>query len=58
MVLLSVPDSEPTLASSELFYKFEQGPEPWLANVQDQRNLLNCHLGECGPTPDEGEKGA
>uniref|UniRef100_A0A5G2QL50 Zinc finger protein 862 n=1 Tax=Sus scrofa TaxID=9823 RepID=A0A5G2QL50_PIG len=37
---------EPTLASSELFYKFEQGPEPWLANVQDQRNLLNCHPGK------------
>ncbi|KAK2505954.1 hypothetical protein MC885_001649 [Smutsia gigantea] len=40
-VPLSVPDSGPTIANPELFYKFERGPEPWLGNVQGQRNLLS-----------------
>ncbi|XP_057587780.1 zinc finger protein 862 isoform X2 [Hippopotamus amphibius kiboko] len=36
----------PTIASPELFYKFERGPEPWLAKVQGQRNLLSPHPGK------------
>ncbi|XP_008064175.2 zinc finger protein 862 [Carlito syrichta] len=33
----------PTVANSELFYKFEQGPEPWLGSIQHQRRLLEHH---------------
>nr|XP_035978522.1 zinc finger protein 862 isoform X2 [Halichoerus grypus] len=36
----------PTIANPELFYKFEQGPEPWLGNVQGQRNVLSHHPGK------------
>nr|XP_012641540.1 zinc finger protein 862 isoform X6 [Microcebus murinus]XP_012641541.1 zinc finger protein 862 isoform X6 [Microcebus murinus] len=36
----------PTVANPELFYKFGQGPEPWLGNVQDQRSLLDRHPGK------------
>nr|XP_025710653.1 zinc finger protein 862 isoform X4 [Callorhinus ursinus] len=36
----------PTIANPELFYKFEQGPEPWLGNVQSQRNVLSHHPGK------------
>eukprot|EP00069_Balaena_mysticetus_P011051 bmy_21012T0 len=36
----------PTIANPELFYKFERGPEPWLADVQGQRNLLSLHRGK------------
>ncbi|XP_026957345.1 zinc finger protein 862 isoform X2 [Sagmatias obliquidens] len=36
----------PTIATPELFYKFEQGPEQWLANVQGQRSLLSLHRGK------------
>uniref|UniRef100_A0A452SDC9 Zinc finger protein 862 n=2 Tax=Ursus americanus TaxID=9643 RepID=A0A452SDC9_URSAM len=36
----------PTIATPELFYKFEQGPEPWLGNVQGQRNVLSHQPGK------------
>ncbi|XP_032339085.1 zinc finger protein 862 isoform X1 [Camelus ferus] len=36
----------PTIANPELFYKFERGPEPWLARVQGQRTLLSHHPGK------------
>lgn len=49
MVLLSLPDPGPTLASPEPFYKFERGPEPWLGSVQGRRHLLGHHPGEWGP---------
>ncbi|XP_070225213.1 zinc finger protein 862 isoform X2 [Bos mutus] len=35
-----------TIASPELFYKFEQGPEPWLASVQGQRSHLSPNPGK------------
>lgn len=41
----------PTVANPELFYKFGQGPEPWLGDVQGQRSLLDHHPGACGPIP-------
>lgn len=54
IVPFSVPDSGPTVANPELFCKFERGPEPWLGNVQGQRDLLSYQPGECGPTQEEG----
>ncbi|KAK1335024.1 LOW QUALITY PROTEIN: hypothetical protein QTO34_004600 [Cnephaeus nilssonii] len=36
----------PTIANPELFYKFEQGSEPWQGNVQGQRSLLSHHPGK------------
>uniref|UniRef100_A0A8C3X3R4 Zinc finger protein 862 n=1 Tax=Catagonus wagneri TaxID=51154 RepID=A0A8C3X3R4_9CETA len=36
----------PTITNPELLYKLEQGPEPWLATVQDQGNLLSRHPGQ------------
>lgn len=36
----------PTIASPELFYKFERGPEPWLASVQGQRSHLSPNPGK------------
>lgn len=54
LLSLSLPDSEPTIANPELFYKFEQGSEPWQGNVQGQRSLLSHRPGECGPAPGAG----
>ncbi|XP_046525788.1 zinc finger protein 862 isoform X1 [Equus quagga] len=36
----------PTVANPELFCKFERGPEPWLGNVQGQRDLLSYQPGK------------
>ncbi|XP_077005455.1 zinc finger protein 862 isoform X5 [Tamandua tetradactyla] len=36
----------PTIASPDLFYKFEQRVNPWLGNVQSQRNLLDHYPGK------------
>ncbi|XP_062048802.1 zinc finger protein 862 isoform X1 [Lepus europaeus] len=36
----------PTVANPKLFYKFGQGPEPWLGDVQGQRSLLDHHPGK------------
>ncbi|XP_043319988.1 zinc finger protein 862 [Cervus canadensis] len=36
----------PSIASPELFYKFERGPEPWLASVQGQRSHLSPNPGK------------
>uniref|UniRef100_A0A8C4MR40 Zinc finger protein 862 n=1 Tax=Equus asinus asinus TaxID=83772 RepID=A0A8C4MR40_EQUAS len=46
IVPFSVPDSGPTVANPELFCKFERGPEPWLGNVQGQRDLLSYQPGK------------
>lgn len=53
-MLFSVPDSGPTIASPEMFYKFERGPEPWLASVQGQRSHLSPNPGESSPVPGGG----
>ncbi|XP_014643137.1 PREDICTED: zinc finger protein 862 [Ceratotherium simum simum] len=34
------------IANPELFCKFERGPEPWLGNVQGQRDLLSHQPGK------------
>lgn len=50
----SVPNSGPTVANPELFYKFEQRPEPWPGSVRDQRSVPSQHPGECGSAWEEG----
>ncbi|XP_059028186.1 zinc finger protein 862-like [Mustela lutreola] len=37
---------EPTVANPELFYKFEQRPEPWPGSVRDQRSVPSQHPGK------------